>query len=118
MSAFSLGPRRRRLQYQARAVAPDELNQDVETWPVVATFWAEVRTPSGREAFVAQQQNAHLTHVIVTRYPGAPFDPKNRLVDVTEPGSPRVYNIVSSADPDGRRTDLVTYAVERVGETP
>ena len=114
---MTAGRKRAVLQYQLPTEMADELGQLVPAWSTVATHRGEVRAPRGTEATVALQVQAFVTLIVETRFPGAPFEPTGRLVDVTDPTHPQIYNIVSSSDPDGRRRRLVTYATEAVGET-
>lgn len=109
------GLMRRVLDYQTQTETADALGQLVPTWSTVTTVRAEVRAPRGTEATIALQVRAFVGLVIECRYPPStgPFDPKGRLVDVTDPtATGAIYNIVSSVDPDGRRRRLVTMATE------
>jgi hypothetical protein len=112
------GTKRSTLLYQTKTQLPDALGQLVPTWvtiPAGATFTphrCEVRAPRGDEPTVALQVKAFVSLVIECRYPGYCFDPDGQLLDVTDPAHPKIYNIISSVDPDGKRRRLVTMATQ------
>lgn len=108
------GSLRRLLQYQTKTETSDALGQMIPTWLTVYTTWAETREPRGSEAITAQQVEAFVSLVIECRFPGYTFDPRGRLVDITDPGTTNYLNIVWSHDPDGRRRKLITMATDVV----
>lgn len=83
-----------------------------------ATLWAAIRSPMGRESVAAGQTTAQLTHVVEVRYPGsavlATLIPSNQLRIF---GTTRDLNIVSVADPDGRKRRLRILCSEVIEPT-
>jgi SPP1 family predicted phage head-tail adaptor len=109
-----------RLRYQEATETVDALGQPVQTWAtVLAVVWAEVRTPSGREAAKAQAWQASVDHVFVMRWPFYAIQPTGRFLDLdAQEGSPGgIYNIVRAVDEDGQRTTLTVYAAEQIQPT-
>lgn len=100
------------LRYEIPTTTDDAFGDPTETTTTTLEFRGSVRSPNGRELLAAQAIRAVVSRVIESRFPGYPFDPRGRIVDLTDPDHVRTYQIVSSVDPDGRRERLVTYAVE------
>ena len=102
------------LRHETKTETADATGQLTETWSTNAMVWGRVRSPNGREWLAAQAFRATVSHMIDSHYATGPFSPHSRLVDVSEPDAERIYNVVSSLDPDGRRRTLLTYVVEVV----
>lgn len=103
------GPMRHLLTYQTPAESSVSLSDGAPQWMTVGTFYFEVRTPNGREAFNASQQKATLSHVLTGRWPGFLPDPAGRYLE-----GQAVYNISAAFDPDGRGRTLTVYATRSV----
>lgn len=114
------GALRHPLTYLEPTETVGDTGQVVPDWstPAVSlSLWGEVRTPTGREAFIAQTLRAVVTHVVIVRYhPSIAIRPVGRIVDsVPQLGSPGgIYSIVAAVDEDGRRRTLKLYAAEVV----
>jgi SPP1 family predicted phage head-tail adaptor len=108
-----------RLRYEEATETVDTLGQPVQTWAtVLAIVWAEVRTPTGREAIKAQAMQASVDHVLVIRWPYRQIKPTGRFVDLdAQEGTPGIYNVARALDEDGRRETLTIYAAEQVQPT-
>lgn len=77
------GRLRHRLTLQSQQRVPDGMGGYVEGWADLRQLWAEVTTPSGRVATVAQQLTAVVSAEIRTR-PAADLQAGRRLVSKTE----------------------------------
>lgn len=108
---MNAGRLRHVLVYQVQSIEADELGQPRLTWTDHSTHRAEVRAPRGAEATVALQTRATVAMVCETRRHGTHFLPSNRLIDRTDPDEPRTYEILCSADPDGRGQRLLTMVI-------
>lgn len=108
------GQLRRRVTVQQPAQAPDRYGQLADTWADVGTYWAFVRTPTGREAIIAQQFKAELTHVVTMRYLGsAPLGPNMRLAY-----KGRIFNVLDVLNVDERNRQYDVHCQEVVAVPP
>lgn len=100
-----------RVQVQQLVETADRLGQLVPSWQTVATIWALVRSPTGRELFHAEQTKAVLSHVIECRWLGSlvTITPAHRLLYGT-----RRFQISNVRDIDERHRHLILDAIELV----
>lgn len=105
------GQLRHRVTIQAPSITKNERGAEVPSWVDVATVYADVRTPNGRERTANEQVVANLTHIVTMRY-RADVLPTHRLKWGT-----RVFSLIAAPDPDNRRKTLVCQCQETVGET-
>ena len=108
MARVSPGDLNRRVSYEEPSDGtPDALGQVPDVWELVATVWAQIRTPTGRELVNAEQLEGVVSHVITVRRASAWFPkPTGRFVyssPVYNP-TPRVFNFVAAFDPDEGNT--------------
>jgi SPP1 family predicted phage head-tail adaptor len=90
-----------RITLQVQSTTQDAYGQQVETWAVVATVWAEVRDVSGKEYFAAQAtQNTVQTKIRIRWRDGVV--PAMRVVH----GSV-AYNIEAVLEHGGRKSELL-----------
>jgi len=101
------GRLRHRLFLQRAATADDGSGGFTTAWVELAAFWGAIETISGRETAGSDAVKAEATHRIVIRYRDD-VGPAKRLRFYA-----RVFEIISAADPDGRRRRLVCQCVER-----
>lgn len=106
-----VGKQRWRVQLQQATITRAAYNQAIPGWSTVATLWAGIRTPYGREQANAVQMKAELTHVVTIRWPGVEntVDPKMRFLY----GS-RILNILWINNLDERNRQLDCYCQELV----
>ncbi|SIO60152.1 phage head-tail adaptor, putative, SPP1 family [Singulisphaera sp. GP187] len=102
------GTLRKRVTLQSATEAPSTDGQMIPTWADVGTYWASIRTPTGREVFNAAQIHATLTHVLEMRYIG-PIEPTQRFTFKS-----RTYDISWINNVDERNREYVIYVTEVV----
>jgi SPP1 family predicted phage head-tail adaptor len=66
------------VEIQEAKVAIDDHRARTRTWATVDTVWASVEPLSGREALIAKQVDARLTHRVIIRY-WAGLTPTHRI---------------------------------------
>lgn len=104
------GTLRQRVTIQAPTVTTNERGAQTPGWSEVATVWADVRTPTGRERSGDNLTVATLSHVVTMRY-RAGVTAAHRLV-----WGDRVLSLVATPDPDNRRRVLVCQCQEIEGD--
>jgi SPP1 family predicted phage head-tail adaptor len=105
------GKLRKRLFLEAPDDAPDGAGGLVRTWTLVAAMWGEVRPRRQQERQLAGARRSEVTHQITIRH-------RNDLkADMRFTQGPRVFRVVSAADPDGRGAWLVCDAIEEMTGT-
>src|SRR4051794_33786814 len=111
------GSLNRRVQYQEPTdSAPDALLDTSETWVTVATVWAEVRTPTGRELLSAGQLQSVVSHVVTVRRARAWFPKATGRFLFTTPAynaTPRAFNVLAAFDPDEGNAWVVCFCAEK-----
>lgn len=108
------GPMREVVHLQAQSTAQDAAGQRVVVWGTVASRRAQVTQEPGAEPVASPGRVARVPTTFRIRYPRTlDVTPAMRLVHRN-----RVFNVVSAADPDGRRVDMLLTCEELVGETP
>jgi SPP1 family predicted phage head-tail adaptor len=77
----NVGMMRSRVVVEAQTETADPLGALTTSWSPVATLWALIRSPNGKEMFTAQQQKAVMTHVVECWWPGSlvTVTPQHRL---------------------------------------
>jgi SPP1 family predicted phage head-tail adaptor len=95
------GKLRHLVTLEQRTTAPNEFGEPVESWSTYRTVRASREDIAGREWFAAQQTQSEVTTRFELRY----MDGVTTAMRVMAAGVP--YNIVSVADPEGRRRKLV-----------
>lgn len=108
------GKLRHVVEYQedASGGAVDALGQPAPDWQAVATYRAEVRGLTGREALQAQAVGATLSSVVVTRYVAEGTPGRPSALGRFRLAGGRTLPIVSVADPTGERRELRSYCNE------
>lgn len=104
------GRLRHRVTIQEPTRTRNERGAEVLSWSDVATVWAEVRTPYGRERTVNEQTVAVLTHVVTMRF-RRDLTPGYRLR-----WENRVFALLATPDPDNRKVMIVCQCQEIVGD--
>lgn len=104
------GSYRRRASYQTATTSLTSLGAKVSTWTTRQSLWVQVRSPSGRESLNNQVMTAMVSHYVEHRYCGFVPSPLGRYV--LDDG--RVFDIVSSTDPDDRRVIITSACNEQV----
>lgn len=100
------GQLRHRLTLQQPNPTLDSRHEPSDTWADVATVWADVRAPSGRELEIAKQLHGLITQVVTIRYrDGITADKRFRW-------GARTLNIVAARDEDSRRRMLIIECTE------
>lgn len=102
---------RHRVTIQAPTTTVNERGAQTPGWAEVATVWAEVRTPTGRERSGDERTVAVLSHVVTMRYrPGLTAAHRLKWGD-------RVFSLLATPDPDNRRRMLVCQCQEIEGDS-
>ena len=104
------GTLRQRVIIQAPTMTTNERGAQTPGWADVATVWADVRTPTGRERSGDQMTVAVLSHLVTMRY-RADLTAAHRLK-----WGERVLALLSTPDPDNRRRLLVCQCQEIQGD--
>jgi SPP1 family predicted phage head-tail adaptor len=105
-----------RLRHQINIVQPGTATDSMGgTTPgggtTLATVWAAIEMPNGRDALVAQSFNSMVTHVITTRWiPGVLA--KQQVTWVDAESRTRVFQIMAVLNPDERNRVLRLFVVE------
>lgn len=102
---------KQRVEWQTYTLA-NQSGQPVASYQSQGTFWAAVEPLTGREAIIAQQRRADVTHK-VTMYRVGAINPQDRLVYKT-----RIFEIVSVLNLDELNVgsaQLVLTCVEVIG---
>ncbi|PZR07074.1 MAG: hypothetical protein DI536_28885 [Archangium gephyra] len=108
------GPMREVIHLQAQTELQDDTGQRRLIWNDVAVRRAEVTQSTGSEVVTGAARAARVPTIFRIRYPREfEVTPAMRVVN-----RGRVFNIISRADADGRRVELVITAEELVGEAP
>jgi head-tail adaptor len=98
------GQLNRRLVYEEPADGtPDTFGQVPETFATVATVWASVRTPTGRELLNAGQLQAVVSHSVTVRRARGWFPKATGRFVYSSPAynaTNRALNVVAAFDPD------------------
>lgn len=102
----SVGALRRRLILEAPAATPDGIGGAIQSFAVVAAFWAQVQWLSGSERWRGGRPEQFATHRVILRW-RAGMDAGQRLRD-----GERLYEIRTIGDPDGGRRRLVALVEE------
>jgi SPP1 family predicted phage head-tail adaptor len=102
-----IGSLRQRLAIERMSRLPDGSGGALASWTVVATVWGAIQGLQGSEDFAADAVQSEARHRIIVRYRDdiGPAD-RFRFDD-------RVFEIVSAADPDGRKRRLVCTCIEK-----
>ena len=58
----------RRIVIERNTPATDSLGEPIDSWATLATVWAEVREPRGREFFAGEQRVAEIDTVFIIRH--------------------------------------------------
>lgn len=101
------GRLRAKMTVQAATESKDARGSVSQSWGTVGYAWADIAPQSGTEQTSAAQREGSLTSVVRMRYYSG-LTPKHRLLY----GS-RTFDILSVADPDGRRRDMDVTVIER-----
>ncbi|MGI6245168.1 MAG: head-tail adaptor protein [Pseudochelatococcus sp.] len=109
MAQRTIGERRRRFALETPVEVGDGAGGVIRHHAHVACLWGTLETPgasASAERDVAERRELARVCRIVTRYrPGIDGRSRLRLGE-------RVFAVLSAADPDGRRRDLVIVAQE------
>jgi SPP1 family predicted phage head-tail adaptor len=102
------GQLRHRVTLESPVASLDAYRQESRSWATVGTYWAFVRSPEGREAVIARQLRADVTHVVTMRYLGSTtLNAECRLVF-----RGRTLNILSVLNVDERRRTYELHCQE------
>lgn len=111
---ISAGRLRHLITVQSSTSSGDSYNQPRLTWSDApspgATFRAEVRPLSGREAADAKQVSAEATHQVTMRHPGFKITPKHRVLF-----DGRKFNIKSALNVGERDVEWRLLCQEALG---
>lgn len=107
------GKMRFRIAIERRSDAQDAAGQQLDEWSTFASRRASQEGPeAGSEPNAAQQQVGRMPTTWRLRFVAGVLPSMRVRV------GQRVYDIVSAADPDGMKRELVLTTLERVGEAP
>lgn len=106
-----IGRLRHRITIQEPTITRNDRGAEVLAWSTLATVWAEVRSNTGREQVINNNQEiASATHVVTIRHRDD-VTPKMRLQ-----WSGRTFGIESLVESDNRRRMLQLACIEVLGE--
>lgn len=86
--------RNRRVQLQAKSTTCDAAGQPLNTWTTYATVWANIRNQRGLQSIQGDREISAVQSSINIHY-RADITAGHRLVDVTLPDTPVVYDIAA-----------------------
>jgi SPP1 family predicted phage head-tail adaptor len=104
------GQLRQRVTIQQATTTTNARGARVPGWADVATVWADVRTPTGRERTANEATVATISHVVTLRY-RADLTAAHRIK-----WGDRVLSLLATPDPDNRRRTLVCQCQEIEGD--
>lgn len=104
------GQLRQRVTIQEQTTTVNERGAKELGWANVATVWADVRTPTGRERTSDDMTMATLSHVVTMRYRSG-LTAAHRLK-----WGDRVLSLLATPDPDNRQRMLVCQCQEIEGD--
>lgn len=103
---MKIGSLKHRIVLQKKMITEDDLKQQSEVWTDITTVWARIEPLSGREYFIARQENAEISVKITIRYqPGISTDLRAVF------GS-RTFEVLSVINPEERRESLLLMCRE------
>jgi SPP1 family predicted phage head-tail adaptor len=106
-----IGRLRHRITIQQPTVTRNDRGAEVLAWATLATVWAEVRSISGREQVINNNQEiAATSHQVIIRH-RADVTPKMRIQ-----WEGRTFGIESLVDSDNRQRSLTLACQELVGD--
>ena len=98
----SIGDKRSRITIQRQSSELNSFRQPKDEWAEVGTYWANVRTLSGRELATARQVRDEVTTRVAMRFqPGVEITPADRIE-----WHGRKLQILAAFDPDERMREL------------
>lgn len=115
MGALDAGRMDRRITLRNATVAINAKGEAIETYSDLATVWAEVRDPTGREVFASEQRAAQIDRVFVIRWRTGVTNLTRIVYDDGALGS-QTYDVVEVAE-IGRREGLALRAMARRATT-
>jgi head-tail adaptor len=107
------GEMRHRVRIEQRSGVQDAAGEPEVTWLSFAERRAAMRADPGSEIFSSEKRNGRVPTVFHLRYL-AGVKPQMRVVHIK---TGQVFDILSAADPDGRRAELVITTLEHTEET-
>jgi SPP1 family predicted phage head-tail adaptor len=102
-----IGWLRHRLAIERMSRSADGSGGAVASWAVIATAWGAIEALQGGEDFAADAVQGEARYRITMRY-REDIGPADRLRF-----DERVFEIVSAADPDGRKRRLMCTCIEK-----
>ena len=106
-----IGRLRHRVTLQRKETTTTARGAESLAWVDVATVWAEVRSPSGRERVAGELEIAQVSHLVVIR----------KRADATSAlrvaWGERVFSVLSVLDTDNRGRWQTLECVELVGDS-
>lgn len=104
------GRLRHRVELQRAEDGIDGYGEQTPTWRTLATVWAAIEPLTGREYFLANQNNSEVSGRITLRaLPDFRLTPKDRVRYGT-----RLFDIQSVIERDERSTEWELMVIERV----
>ena len=107
---MNIGRMRQRVTLQQKSTTTTARGAEVATWADVATVWAEVRSPSGRERVAGELEVAQATHLVVIRK----RDDTTSVLRVQ--WGTRVLSVLAVLDLDNRGRFQTLECVELIGD--
>jgi head-tail adaptor len=107
-----VGKRRHRIRIEQRSTSKDTSGEQLTTWSLVGTRYAEQLETPGRELWSGREKSARVPTIFELRYP-KDFDvmPNMRVVF-----DGKVFEIVSVTNPDGVKVKMLLNTEQLVGE--
>jgi SPP1 family predicted phage head-tail adaptor len=107
------GQLRHRVQLTTKTVTRGTNGEEIVTYPVTATLWANVEVVGGGETIAQQQAAATLTHQVTIRYYSG-LEPTMRLNWLRGDGTARTLVITAPPIEDATRRQMILNCSELV----
>ena len=107
---MQIGKHRHKIEIQAKA-EPGTANaygETIEEWLTVLKVWASINPANGKQLYVAEQQQAEVSHVVSMRYCDC-LTPRHRLKF-----GDRIFTVNFVRNVDERNIELEVYCKEAV----
>jgi SPP1 family predicted phage head-tail adaptor len=115
---MNIGRMRQRVTLQTLVETTDSYGQRIESWVTQGSYWAFLKSLSGREAVNAQQVKADVTHFLQMRYLGSLLATPGALPSMRILFNGRVFNLSWINNVDERNKTYEILAQEVAAAVP
>ena len=107
----------RKIDVQVQSLDTDTVGEQHDVWTTIISDYAEIRTATGKELFMAGQRTAQVSHVVTMRWPRQLVwgGMRVRYIDLAgaSPPIPHYYHVQWIDNLMQRNVYLVLYCMER-----